>query len=78
MNDKEIKLDGLTSVEVQMLDIMRGIESFDDYQEWLDGLTPKESKTAQALHDRLLLELLDQEITEDLFLARSVLKKFML
>jgi hypothetical protein len=78
MNDKQIKLVGLTPEEVQMLDMMWSIESFDDYQDWLDNLTRTEARTAQSLHDRLLLELLDQEITEDLTLAKDVLKKFML
>lgn len=78
MNDKEIRIDGLTPEQVQMLDMMWSIETYQDYQDWIDNLTLEEAIMAQELQALLLVEVLEHELEEDCSFAKEYLKKFQL
>ena len=79
MNDKEIKINGLTTEQVEMLDLMWMIESYLDYEEWLQGLSRADRIMAEELQRLLIIEAAEQLIQdEDLSSVKSYLRKFQL
>jgi hypothetical protein len=78
MNDKEIRIDGLSVEQVQMLDMMWAIESYQDYQDWIDNLTPEDAVMAQELQNLLMIEMFEHELDDDVGIAKEYLKKFQL
>jgi hypothetical protein len=74
---KDIEINGLTPEQVQMLDMMWSIESYQDYQDWLDNITLEEAKMAEQLKNLLVLTLIDNAV-EDYDMAKNYLKKFQL
>ena len=78
MNDKEIKIDGLSAEQVQMLDMMWSIESYQDYQDWIDNLTHEDAVMAQKLQNLLMIEMFEHELDDDVNIAKEYLKKFQL
>ena len=77
MNDRDIEIHGLTPEQVQMLDMMWSIESYQDYQDWLDSITLEEAYMAEQLKNLLVLTLIDDAM-EDYDMAKNYLKKFQL
>lgn len=77
MNDRDIEIHGLTPKQVQMLDMMWSIESYQDYEDWLDNITIEEAKMAEQLKNLLVLTLIDNAV-EDYDMAKKYLKKFQL
>jgi hypothetical protein len=77
MNDRDIEINGLTPEQVQMLDMMWSIESYQDYEDWLDSITLEEAKMAEQLKNLLVLTLIDDAM-EDYDMAKNYLKKFQL
>jgi hypothetical protein len=77
MNDRDIEINGLTPEQVQMLDMMWSIESYQDYQDWLDSITLEEAYMAEQLKNLLVLTLIDDAM-EDYNMAKNYLKKFQL
>ena len=77
MNDRDIEINGLTPEQVQMLDMMWSIESYQDYQDWLDSITLEEAYMAEQLKNLLVLTLIDDAM-EDYDMAKNYLKKFQL
>jgi hypothetical protein len=78
MNDKEIRIEGLTAEQVQMLDMMWAIETYQDYQDWIDNLTTEEAVMAEKLQHLLMIEMFEHELDDDVDLAKEYLKKFRL
>lgn len=78
MNDKEIKITGLNSDEMAMLDIIWSLQSHEDHVNWLENLDSDELEMALSLTTLLALEVLDMEEKLDLSSIKNYLKKFQL
>jgi hypothetical protein len=80
MNDegREYIINGLTSAEVKMLEIMWNIQSSDDMEDWLMSLSRKKRVIAHRLKMLLLIEMIDYDAIKDLSIAKTYLKKFQL
>jgi hypothetical protein len=80
MNDegREYIINGLTSAEVKMLEIMWNIQSSDDMEDWLMSLSRKKRVMAHRLKMLLLIEMIDYDAIKDLSIAKTYLKKFQL
>ena len=80
MNDegREYIINGLTSAEVKMLEIMWNIQSADDMEDWLMSLSRKKRVMAHRLKMLLLIEMIDYDAIKDLSIAKTYLKKFQL
>lgn len=75
--EKEIRIDGLTEYQVELLDIMWSLDGEIEFIEWYDNLDHEDQVIADSLMRLIILELRD-ELLGDLSEARAVLKKFML
>jgi hypothetical protein len=80
MNPKDIKLNGLTYEQVEMLDIMWSLDTVDEFFDWYETLTKEEQNICDTLQRLIILEMadLEWEHTKKFPLAKQVLKKFML
>lgn len=78
MNDKEIKITGLSSDEMAMLDIIWSLQTHEDHVNWLENLDSDELEMALSLTTLLALEVLDMEEKLDLSFVKKYLKKFQL
>lgn len=81
MNDKEIRIDGLTEEQIKMLDMMWNIGTTEEFDDWYDNLSVEEAQMANSLKLMLfmaILESADDEQTMDVSDAKSYLKKFRL
>ena len=77
-NEREININGLTTEEMQMLDMMWSIESVEDMEDWLMSLSREEKLMAYRLRMLLIAEIFDYDAVQDLTLAKNYLKKFQL
>ena len=77
MSERDIEIHGLTPEQVQMLDMMWSIETYQDYQDWLDSITLEEAQMAEQLKNLLVLTLLDDAM-DNYDMAKDYLKKFQL
>ena len=57
---------------------MWAIESYQDYQDWIDNLTPEDAVMAQELQNLLMIEMFEHELDDDVGIAKEYLKKFQL
>lgn len=79
--DKEIRIEGLTSYQVEMLDHMWSLDTEQEYFDWYELLDEEDQAQADLLQRMILLASIDQMIPErarhypD---AMNVLQKFML
>lgn len=73
---KEIKIDGLTKEQCEMLDVMWSIDSIEEFSEWMGSLTTKELVMALSLQELLVYHTMDE--IDDISLAKQYLKKFQL
>lgn len=73
---KEIKIEGLTTEQYDMLEIMWSIDSPQEMSDWMDLLDDDEIKMVMTLKDVLLAHCLDE--VDDTKLANDYLKKFRL
>jgi len=80
MNPKDVKLNGLTYEQVEMLDIMWSLDTVDEFFDWYETLTKEEQNICDTLQRLIILEMadLEWENTKKFPLAKQVLKKFML
>ena len=80
MNPKDIKLNGLTYEQVEMLDIMWSLDTVDEFFDWYETLSKEEQNICDTLQRLIILEMadLEWENTKKFPLAKQVLKKFML
>ncbi len=74
-----ITINGLTESQVAMLDAMWACDSIEEFDEFLDTLTPKGRAEAMRLQRMILLAELDEVVAKDpLKEANIVLDKFRL
>ena len=78
MNDKEFKIQGLSSEHVEMLEIMWELDTQQEFDEWMLGLSLEQVNMALELKTLLLLEVMDQAADADISYAKNYLKKFQL
>jgi hypothetical protein len=72
-----IHLDNLTPEQVYMLDIMWSLESYEEFQSYLDSLEPSDRKMAESLAKLIILAEMDDLVGECVE-ANEVLSKFVL
>jgi hypothetical protein len=80
MNDegREYIINGLTSAEAKMLEVMWSIQSSEDMEDWLMSLSRKKRLMAYRLKMLLVIEMIDYDAVKDLSIATTYLKKFQL
>lgn len=69
-----IRIDGITEHQRLLLDTMWGIDSTEEFTAWYDRLTPSNKSTVDVLTDLLGLAIMEEEVNEDLSLAKAMLK----
>lgn len=72
-----IQIENLTPEQVDMLDAMWALETFDEYCMYLESLSEKDRRMAESLSQMVILAEMDQLIGECAE-AKDVLKKFAL
>ena len=70
-----IHLDNLTPEQVEMLDTMWSLESFDEFQSYLNSLNKSDRQTAESLAKLIILAEMDNLVGECVE-AKEVLKRF--
>lgn len=73
---KHIKIHGLNSKQINMLDKLWSIRSREDLEEWMESLNTSEFKMAIVLQELLVLEYTDE--VKDMSMAKEYLRKFRL
>jgi hypothetical protein len=72
-----IQLENLTPEQVEMLDTMWELCSYEEYTQYLDSLSPEDRKMAETLSQLVILAEMD-ELLGNCVEAKDVLKKFAL
>ena len=72
-----IKIDNLTEYQVEMLDHMWSLDTYEEYQEWMDLLDQEDRTLAESLAEMIILAQMDEMVGMCLD-AKEVLKKFVL
>lgn len=72
-----IQIENLTPEQVEMLDIMWSLETYEDYCSYLDSLCSEHRKMAESLAQMVILAEMD-ELVGQCADAKDVLKKFAL
>ena len=76
-SDREINIEHLTEYQVEMLDIMWGIDDEGEFMEWYRNLDSEDQVTADNLMRLVIMELREEDLG-DMTEAQAVLKQFML
>ena len=67
--NKDLIIHGLTSRQIEMLDIMWSMEELEDVEEWVSTLSEKEQKISEVLMQMVVLEtyesMLEQTSTKE-------------
>jgi hypothetical protein len=71
------QINNLTEYQVEMLDHMWSLETYEEYQEWMDLLDDEDRLLAESLSEMVILAEMD-EIISDCKEAKDVLSKFAL
>lgn len=74
---REISIDNLTEYQVEMLDHMWSLDTYEEYQEWIDLLDEDDRILAESLSQMVILAEMD-ELVGQCVDAKEVLKKFAL
>lgn len=72
-----MQIDNLTPYQVEMLDHMWSLETYEEYQEWMDLLDEDDRILAESLSQMVILAEMDEMVGLCLD-AKEVLKKFAL
>lgn len=72
-----IQIENLTPEQVEMLDTMWSLDTFEDYCEYLETLSVEDRKMAESLSQMVILAEMD-ELLGNCTEAQDVLKKFAL
>lgn len=72
-----ITIENLTEYQVDMLDHMWSLDSFEEYEEWYNLLDDEDQQLADSLQEMIILAEMD-EIIGDCKEAKAALKKFAL
>ena len=78
MNNNTVKIHGLTVEQVEMLDCMWHLDSYEEYQEWVETLDQQGKEMANLLKTVLLMEIVEMDENKNYTEATELLKKFML
>jgi hypothetical protein len=70
-----IEIDNLTPEQVEMLDTMWSLESYEDFQSYLESLDPADRRMAESLAKMIILAEMDN-LVGDCAEAKDVLAKF--
>ena len=62
--NKDLIIHGLTSRQIEMLDIMWSMEELEDVEEWVSTLSEKEQKISEVLMQMVVLESYEGMIEE--------------
>ena len=76
-----IQLENLTAEQVEMCDLMWSFESAEEYLEWYELLDAEDQRQADVLQRLIILESMEEMLTEisgQYADVRKYLKKFML
>lgn len=71
------QISNLTPYQVEMLDHMWSLDTYEEYQEWMDLLDDEDRILAESLSQMVILAEMD-ELVSDCKEAKDVLKKFAL
>ena len=72
-----IQIENLTPEQVEMLDTMWSLDSYDEYQDYLNSLSTSDRKMAESLAEMVILAEMDNLIGQCVE-AKDYLKKFAL
>lgn len=72
-----MKIDNLTPEQVEMLDIMWALETYEEFSAYLNSLEAADRKMAEALAQMVILAEMDEMVGQCVE-AKEVLKKFAL
>ena len=72
-----ITLNNLTQEQVEMLDTMWELDSYEDYNDWFESLSKKDRRMAETLRTMVLAEEMEKMLG-DCADAKNVLSKFSL
>jgi hypothetical protein len=72
-----IQIQNLTEYQVEMLDHMWSLDTYEEYQEWMDLLDDEDRALAESLSELVILAEMDNVIG-DCKEAKDALKKFAL
>jgi hypothetical protein len=72
-----IQIENLTPEQVEMLDIMWSLESYEEYCDYLDTLNSEDRQMAESLAEMVILAEMDNLIGQCVE-AKDYLKKFAL
>jgi uncharacterized protein YukE len=78
MYNNTVKIHGLTVEQVEMLDCMWHLDSYEEYQEWVETLDQRKKEMADLLKTVLLMEIAEMDENKSYTEATNLLKKFML
>ena len=70
-----IQIENLTPEQVEMLDTMWSLESYDEFQDYLNSLSTSDRKMAESLAKLIILAEMDN-LVGDCTEAKEVLAKF--
>jgi len=76
-----IEIKNLTAEQVEMLDIMWGFDSAEEYLDWYHLLDAEDQEQAEVLQHLIILETMEEmleEVSDGYTDIKSYLKKFML
>jgi hypothetical protein len=76
--DKQITITGLTEKQVAMLDIMWGLGSQEEFNDWVCTLSIDDRELADQMYWLLLIEIAESDTDDDYTEANELLKTFML
>ena len=71
----DMRIEGLTEYQVDMLDHMWSLDTLEDYQEWYDLLDVEDQRMADSLQKLIILEAME-DVLGDMHEAKEVLAKF--
>ena len=72
-----ISIENLTPYQVEMLDAMWELDSYEDYDNWFESLSKKDRRMAETLRNMVLAEEMEKMLG-DCADAKNVLSKFSL
>lgn len=78
MNHKPISLNRLTAEQAEMLEILWNLSDLADVEAWQSTLTSEELEMSETLMRLVILEAVDEILSDDVSDAREYLKKFQL
>lgn len=70
-----IRIEGLTTKQVEMLDKLWSFDTTDEVLEWMKSLSDEDFKMAVTLQEMVIDQLLEQPAESDVSMAQDMLRK---